>query len=90
MTKYEISFDENDGYGEYGVHDGFFNAIVTIDNVEYDFQCCVDENDKINWSDCGYNDGICGDCNKKLADKIGWDNVLNALKQAYSEYINTL
>lgn len=86
-NKYEISFD---GAGEYGVHDGFFNAIVIIDNTEYDFQCCVDDNDEINWNDCGYNDGICGDCNHKLADKIGWDGVLKALKQAYSDYLDLL
>ena len=81
--QYDISFD---GMGEYGVHDGFFNAIVTIDGIEYDFQCCVDENDNIDWNDCGYDVGLCGNANQKLADKIGWKNVLNALKQAHSEY----
>ncbi len=164
MNAYDISFD---GDGEYGMHDGFFNAIVTIDETEYDFQCCsnnnaeellcklcsenkiyspngkyypsndnsyyptndnneiiellnsectgVEQNDDpeseeeiwhfgdgssikrvadeykaksiIDFNDCGYDDGICGDCNKKLADKIGWDGVLAVLMQAYAEYV---
>lgn len=85
MNKYNINFD-GDGFGEYGVHDGFFNAVVTIDGTDYDFQCCTDENDSINWDDCGYNDGICGDVNEKLADLVGWDGVLAILIKAYEEY----
>jgi len=34
----EIKFT---GAGEYGIHDGFFNAIAVIDGEEYDFQCCA-------------------------------------------------
>ena len=83
---YKINFD-GDGFGEYGVHDGFFNAVVRIDGIDYDFQCCTDEHDGINWNDCGYDDGLCGDANQRLADKIGWDEVLDVLKVAYKQWL---
>lgn len=79
----EIKFE---GWGDYGVHDGFFNAIAVIEGVEYDFQCCAESEGGIDFSDCGYDDGLCGDANKKLAGVIGWENVLELLKEAYREY----
>ncbi|NLP01041.1 MAG: hypothetical protein GX089_00960 [Fibrobacter sp.] len=85
LSKVIIKFTD-DGIGEYGLHDGFFNAIAIVEGKEYNFQCCCTENDTINFSDCGYNDGICGDVNESLADLVGWDGVLAILKKAYEEY----
>jgi len=84
IDKLEISFD--DGFGEFGIHDGFFNTIVRIDNKQYYFQCCSDNNKTVDFEDCGYDWGICGDQNSELADVIGWYNVLILLKRAYKEW----
>ncbi len=81
LNKIEIKFN---GLGEYGIHDGFFNAIAVIDGIDYDFQCCAD--DDINFNDCGFDDGLCRDANEQLAEKIGWESVLELLERAYNEY----
>ena len=71
-----INFDEkNEVGGEYGLHDGFFNALVKIDGIVYHFQGCASD-DLFNSSDCGHDDGICGDVNEKLAKKLAEDNEL--------------
>ena len=80
----EIVFDFD--CGDYGHHDGFFNAVVVIDNNPLHFQCCaVNEQTGIDFSDCGYDDGICGDCNQDLADIVGWPGVMSLLKRASKE-----
>jgi hypothetical protein len=81
----EVKFD---GAGEYGVHDGFFNAIAVIDGVEYDFQCCAEQDGTVDLNDCGYDWGICADANEKIAEKIGWENLLDLIERAYSEYLS--
>lgn len=87
LNKNIISFGGKGDLGEYGIHDGFFNAIATIDGVKYNFQCCVNNDGSINFSDCGYNDGVCGDVNEKLSVLVGWDGVLAILKKAYGIFI---
>jgi len=82
MKNIEISFNGN---GEYGIHDGFFNAVAIIDDQEFDFQCCANDGE-INFEDCGYDWGLCGDLNAALADVVGYDVVLELLKKAYKEY----
>jgi len=83
LNNVEIKFE---GMGDYGLHDFFFNAIAKVDGIEYDFQCCSDDNKTINLNDCGYDEGICKDVNEKLANVVGWDGVLNLIKKAYREY----
>ncbi|MDI4654575.1 MULTISPECIES: hypothetical protein [Pseudoalteromonas] len=80
----EITF--NYDYGDYGSHDGFFNAVVLMGDEAYHFQCCTDENGEVDFDDCGYMEGLCGDCNDKLAAVVGWDGVFSLLKRAYEEY----
>lgn len=82
LSEIEIAFD---GPGEYGLHDGFFNAIAIIDGKEYDFQCCA-ESDPIDFNDCGFDWGLSRDANNDIAKKVGWDNVLVLLEKAYSQY----
>ena len=80
----EIKFD---GMGDYGFHDGFFNAIAVIDGNEFDFQCCSNNNETVDdFNDCGYNEGICGDVNETIASVVGWDGVLHLLETAVKEY----
>ena len=79
----EITFE---GWGEYGIHGGFFNAIAVIDGKSYDFQCCVEDDNSINFDDCGYDWGLCHDANEELAEKIGEENVLDLLMLAYAKY----
>ena len=75
-------------FNEYtGIHNGFFCTMVILAGKEYYLQCCTDEDGTINFDDCGYDWGICGDCNKKLADKIGWENLLPLLEKAYKLYL---
>lgn len=81
--KTEITFD---GPGKYGVYDGFFNAIAIIDGEEYDFQCCAEDGVDIDFSDCGYDWGICGDANDKIFKKIGQEKTLKLLKCAYEDF----
>lgn len=85
LSKKVIIKFEDGGIGEYGIHDGFFNALAVVDGKKYNFQCCA-ENGTINFSDCGYNDGICGDVNEKLAESVGWEGVLELLQIAYKQY----
>ena len=85
LSKVTIKFTD-DGIGEYGIHHGFFNAIAVIDGREYNFQCCCTEDGTINFEDCGYNDGICGDVNESLAHIVGWDGVLELLQIAHNQY----
>jgi len=69
-----INFDENNLVGgEFGLHDGFFNALVTVDSVSYYFQGCAD-NDIFDATDCGHDDGVCGDVNEPLAAKLAEDH----------------
>ena len=83
IDKIELTFN---GQGDYGVHDGFFNAIATINNLEYPVQCCTTADDTIDFDDCGYNWGMCADTNEALAKIIGDDNILPLLIRAYKEY----
>jgi len=87
-----ISFD---GWGEYGVHDGFFNAKTSIDGIVYYFQCCCGDEEAPDFDDCGHNWGICGDLNKALASALieddddlsgGYNSVLVILEEAYKAY----
>ena len=88
LSKVTIKFTD-DGIGEYGVHDGFFNAIAIIDGKEYNFQCCTENDGTIpNFADSGYNDGICGDVNEKLAEVVSWDGVLELLQIAHKEWFD--
>ena len=93
-----IYFDANSKIGgEYGLHDGFFNALVTIDEVVYNVQGCTDTN-SFDASDCGHDDGICGDCNELLATALsndndstaGYDSVQNVLSKAYEIYTQAI
>jgi len=88
-----INFDEtNKVGGEYGLHDGFFNLLVAIDDVDYYVQGCAD-NDTFDANDCGHDDGICGDVNEVLALKLaenhngdislGYKEVQEILEKAY-------
>lgn len=102
MTKLQqalnsINFDENNKVGgEYGLHDGFFNLLVVIDDVDYYVQGCAD-NDLFDVDDCGHNDGVCGDVNEALAIKLsedrdndlseGYELVRFVLETAYDNYI---
>jgi len=85
----EISFD--DGLqSEFGIHDGFFNALVIIDKKDYYFQCCT-TNDKVDFNDCGHTEGLCMDQNEELAEIVNIDSsdtVLELLKVAYEQYIS--
>lgn len=83
LNDIEIKFD---GMGDYGIHDGFFNAIAVIDGEEYDFQCCSDGDESVDFNDCGHDWGLSGEANEKIAKKIGEENVLYLLKKAYEEY----
>ena len=90
-----INFDENGRVGgEYGQHDGFFNALVIIDGVDYHVQGCA-ENDSFDAFDCGHDDGSCGDANERLALKLagvgddicyGYVGVKTVLIVAYNEW----
>ena len=69
-----INFDEDCKVGgEYGLHDNFFNVLVSIDDVDYYVQGCADNN-VFDANNCGHNDGICGDINELLAIKLGRDH----------------
>jgi len=91
-----INFDESNKLGgEYGLHDGFFNAVAVIDGVDYYFQGCADDND-FDANDCGHDDGMCGDVNDPLATKLaedfegdiseGFDAVRVLLIEAFKQY----
>ena len=74
-------------FSKYGnICEGFFFVTVIIDNEKYRLQCCINEDGTINFDDCGYDWGLCHDYNKKLADKIGWENLLPLLEKAYKLY----
>ena len=80
----EITFDYDNG--DYGIHDGFFNAVILIDENHYYFQCCVDDEGEVDLDDCGYNWGICEEVNSPLANILGWPGVLALLERALKEY----
>jgi hypothetical protein len=91
-----INFDEeNKVGGEYGLHDGFFNALVFIDGDHYHVQGCADNN-IFKPEDCGHDDGICGEVNERLASKIaqefdgdivnGFSGVQDILREAFRIY----
>lgn len=87
-----INFDDDGTVGgEYGLHNGFFNALVNIEGVSYYVQGCAD-NDSFDVSDCGHDDGICGDVNEPLAFKladdlsIGYECVQEILAVAYINF----
>lgn len=87
IVKIDAEIDFNYDAGEYGSHDGFFNAVVEIGvGHPYHFQCCTDDDGNVDLNDCGYMTGQCGDCNEKLADIVGWDGVLYILERAYAQY----
>jgi len=88
-----INFDEDNKVGgEYGLHDGFFNILVMVDGARYYVQGCAD-NDVFNATDCGHDDGICGDVNESIASKLaedhdddisnGYEDVKKILAEAY-------
>ena len=80
----KIEFDSKDGcgtIGEYGLHDNFFNALAVIGDKEYYFQCCASDL-PIDQTDCGHDWGICAEVNQELADKIGYDGILELLERA--------
>lgn len=77
----EISFDYD--RGEYGLHDGFFNAVILINNKPYFFQCCTETDD---FNDCGYDLGLCEKANQPLADLIGWHGVLAVIERDFKEF----
>lgn len=80
----EITFTYDSGL--YGIHDGFFNAVVILDNRPYYFQCCTDENGRVDIDNCGHDEGQCADTNQELAYIIGWNGVLHILSKAYKQY----
>jgi len=87
LNDIEVKFASPEG-GEYGIHDGFFNGIAILaDGREHHFQCCAEPDLTIDFNDCGYDWGICGDANKELAEKIGWENMLPLLEKAYKLYL---
>lgn len=88
-----INFDEDNNVGgEFGLHDGFFNILVMVDGISYYAQGCAD-NDFFDVTNCGHDDGICGDVNESLAAKLsedhdadiryGYDDVQKILEAAY-------
>jgi len=80
----EIKFE---GLGAYGIHHGFFNGIAVIEDKEYAFQCCC-EGKITDFSDCGFDWGVCRDANHNLAKAIGWENVLFLIEEAYKQYVD--
>ncbi|MCP3922518.1 MAG: hypothetical protein GY714_08035 [Desulfobacterales bacterium] len=78
---------ENGNCEEFGFHDNFFNALVIIEDKKYYFQCCANDAEDFDPYNCGYNDGICGDVNKELANLIGWDNLILLIERAVEEYL---
>lgn len=89
-----INFDEDNKIGgEYGLHDGFFNTLVKVDGVSYFVQGCAD-NEQFDACDCGHNEGVCGDINEHLANKLsedhqgdvscGYEDVQKILIEAYN------
>lgn len=81
--------------GEYGVHDGFFNALTVIDGVDYYFQGCVNDSG-FDANDCGHDWGICEEVNEPLARKLaedcdndisqGFDAVKTILSEAFERF----
>ena len=79
--------DPEDRCAEFGLHDGFFNALVLIDSKKYYLQCCAEDlEDLDDLAASGYDDGICGDVNSELAELIGWSGVLCCLEQAIAQF----
>jgi hypothetical protein len=72
-----------EGVGEYGIREGFFNFIVEIDGIEYDVQCCANNDDTIDFNDCGYDWGLCADINVEIFGVLGHESTLELIKQAY-------
>lgn len=76
-----------DNPGDYGVHHGFFNVIVKIDNEEFDLQCCT-KDDKIDFNDTGMMWGASGEANEKIYNyfREDWRPITLLLKKAWAEY----
>ena len=84
--------------GEYGVHNGFFNTLVMIDGKEFYIQCCMDEAEIYNkednsfdftnfdFTESGYDEGVCGDVNEELANIVGWSNIPEILEFAAKNF----
>ena len=77
-------------YGNYGIHNGFFNAIAVIDNEEYDLQCCTEKDGTIDFNDCGFNEGMSEMANEKAIEKFGEEKTLKIIKKAYTSYLSQL
>ncbi|MEA3454150.1 MAG: YopX family protein [Candidatus Caldatribacteriota bacterium] len=76
---------EFDGPGEYGIHDGFFNAIVNINGEKFELQCCTD-GDTIDSDDCGYDWGMSECVNDALFEKIGKEETLVLIEEAFEQW----
>lgn len=75
MNRYEqaianITFSP--AFGEFGLHDGFFNAATSIDGEVFYFQCCAEG--ALDARDCGHDWGISGDCNEPLARALAHED----------------
>lgn len=90
MKKEFIYSDENGG--QYGVHDGFFNAIVSIDDKKMHIQCCCENDKKPAWDkdNAGITWGISGDVNKEIYEHFDsdWNPVISLIKECYTDYDN--
>ena len=91
----EISFEDSNGYGEYGLSDWFFNFITWIEEDRYYVQACAQNLNDLALSledveRTSFRDGICGDVNADLASRVGWDEVGNIIRAAIVQYVGSL
>lgn len=91
MKNVTIKFEDG-GFGEYGLHDGFFNFLAVIEDKEYSVQCCADSLDQFDVLESGYDEGVCRDVNAEIVSVIdeydGWDMLAELIELAVIKYEN--
>jgi len=74
--------------GDYGLRNDFFNFRAVIDGVDHECQCCADGVGGVDFRDCGHDDGMTSEVNDPLAQRVGWDGVLELIEYAHAQWEN--